>query len=118
MQRFLHVFADTLDGPAFQHLGYTHPPTPRAAILRILRQDQVQFHQPYEYLTLAPAPADAGAFSMAAPAAAPAPASSSDLNEATLGRLADEMQRAMEQHGLQSAEFGEAQARTIARMRF
>ena len=75
----------------------------------ILRQEQVQFHQPYEYLTLAPAPADAGAFSMAAPAAPSAP--SGDLNEATLGRLADDMQRAMEQHGLQSAEFGEAQAR-------
>lgn len=79
-----------------------------AATWRELMKEQIQFHQPYEYLTLAPAPADAGAFSMAAPAAPSA--SSSDLNEATLGRLADEMQRAMEQHGLQSAEFGEAQA--------
>ena len=89
---------------------------PSSDFFVILPQEQIQFHQPYEYLTLAPAPADAGAFSMAAPAAPSA--SSSDLNEATLGRLADEMQRAMEQHGLQSAEFGEAQARKILRIRF
>ena len=84
-------------------------------------QEQVHFPHSYEYLTIPPAPADAGAFSMSslnsfsAPAATPAPAApvaagGSDLDEAALGRLADEMQKAMEQHGKESPEFAEAQA--------
>ena len=83
-------------------------------------QEQVHFPHSYEYLTIPPAPADAGAFSMSslnsfsAPAATPAPApvaaGGSDLDEAALGRLADEMQKAMEQHEKESPEFAEAQA--------
>ena len=84
-------------------------------------QEQVHFPHSYEYLTIPPAPADAGAFSMSslnsfsAPAATPAPAApvaagGSDLDEAALGKLADEMQKAMEQHGKESPEFAEAQA--------
>jgi len=88
---------------------------------RELMKEQVHFPHSYEYLTIPPAPADAGAFSMSslnsfsAPPATPAPAApvaagGSDLDEAALGRLADEMQKAMEQHGKESPEFAEAQA--------
>ncbi len=83
-------------------------------------QEQVHFPHSYEYLTIPPAPADAGAFSMsslnsfsappATPPAAPVAAGGSDLDEAALGRLADEMQKAMERHGKESPEFAEAQA--------
>lgn len=61
----------------------------------------------YDYLTLTPAPSDAGAFS----AAVERHAASSELDEALLGRLADAMQTALERHGRESMEFGEAKAR-------
>ena len=84
-----------------------HYLTIRQIVLR--SQEQVHFPSSYEYLTIPPAPSDAGAFSFATVAPTPAPAASGDLNEAVLGKLADDMQLAMEQHGIQSPEFGEAQ---------
>eukprot|EP00438_Fugacium_kawagutii_P014818 Skav234792 [mRNA] locus=scaffold69:127365:137294:+ [translate_table: standard] len=74
--------------------------------LRYQPPEQVQFPHAYDYLTLPPAPSDAGAFSMATtapfttPAAPAAPAAGgNDLNEATLSKLADDMQQAMEDFG-------------------
>eukprot|EP00913_Durusdinium_trenchii_P019787 g18600.t1 len=71
-----------------------------------LTKDGVRFPMTYDYLTLTPAPSDAGAFS----AAVERHAASSELDEALLGRLADAMQTALERHGRESMEFGEAKA--------
>ena len=70
-------------------------------------QEQVNFPQSYEYLTIAPAPSDAGAFSAFSAPTLPPPTDA--LDERELENLVVAMQVAMA-NGKESPEFGEAKA--------